>query len=446
MREENDVRIAVIGNVDSGKSTLVGVLTKCVMDDGRGSARAKVFNFDHEQKNGRTSSIGQEIMGFSEDAKQIELERTASKNQEWAHIATNSKKIVTFLDLCGHEKYLKTTMFGLVGLMPDYSMIIVGANMGVSRMTKEHLGISLALKVPIFIVITKIDISPPEVYEKTKETLVKILRSPGCARIPVVVRPDDDVAVLAQNIASDVVTPIFTISNVTGEGLPKLKDFLALLQSRIRISGHFRPASDPVEFLIDGVYQVTGVGIVVAGTMKSGKVVPNTTLLLGPDKTGKFNPVVVRSIHHKRTPVEEAISGQAVCFGIKTVDKKLQLKRTQFRKGMILVDKSANPQSTYDFDAEVIILHHATTIKPNYQAVIHCGVIRQAAKVLEMNTDLLRTGDKGHIKFRFMYRPEYLKVGTTILFREGRTKGLGVVSAVHFSNQGAAAVLPQTGK
>lgn len=80
VREENDVRIAVIGNVDSGKSTLVGVLTKCIMDDGRGSARSKVFNFDHEQKNGRTSSIGQEIMGFNDDAKQVELERTTSKN------------------------------------------------------------------------------------------------------------------------------------------------------------------------------------------------------------------------------------------------------------------------------------------------------------------------------------------------------------------------------
>lgn len=87
---------------------------------------------------------------------------------------------MTFLDLCGHEKYLKTTMFGLVGLLPDYSMIIVGANMGVSRMTKEHLGISLALKVPIFIVITKIDIAPENVYEETKSTLIKILKSPGC--------------------------------------------------------------------------------------------------------------------------------------------------------------------------------------------------------------------------------------------------------------------------
>jgi GTPase len=167
-------------------------------------------------------------MGFDDTSKQVELERASTtKNQAWTQIATSSKKLVTFLDLCGHEKYLKTTMFGLVGLLPDYSMIVVGANMGVSRMTKEHLGISLALKVPIFIVITKIDISPPEVLEKTRDTLVKILKSPGVGRHPIVVRQEDDVSMLAANLSSDKVTPIFTISNVTGEGLPKLKEFLA---------------------------------------------------------------------------------------------------------------------------------------------------------------------------------------------------------------------------
>jgi GTPase len=65
--------------------------------------------------------------------------------------------------------------------------------------------------------------------------------------------------------------------------------------------------------------------------------------------------------------------------------------------------------------------------------VIHCGVIRQAAKVVEMICDdgvAMRSGDKGIIRFRFMYRPEFLKEGTTILFREGRTRGLGVVSRV----------------
>jgi GTPase len=42
------VKIAMVGNVDSGKSTLVGVLTKGLLDDGRGSARLRVFNYPHE--------------------------------------------------------------------------------------------------------------------------------------------------------------------------------------------------------------------------------------------------------------------------------------------------------------------------------------------------------------------------------------------------------------
>jgi elongation factor 1-alpha len=43
-------------------------------------------------------------------------------------------------------------------------MVVIGANMGVQMMTKEHIGISLALKLPLFIVITKIDIAPENVY------------------------------------------------------------------------------------------------------------------------------------------------------------------------------------------------------------------------------------------------------------------------------------------
>jgi GTPase len=149
-RGECDIRVAIIGNVDSGKSTLVGVLSKGELDDGRGAARLRIFNFTHEAENGRTSSIGQEIMGFDEDNKWVEPERVkATKNQCWGHISEKSKKLITFIDLCGHEKYLKTTLFGLVGLLPDYCLIVIGANMGITKMTREHLVISLALKVHI---------------------------------------------------------------------------------------------------------------------------------------------------------------------------------------------------------------------------------------------------------------------------------------------------------
>ena len=52
-----DVRIAVIGNVDSGKSTMIGVLTSGQYDDGRGSARSRILRHNHEQANGRTSCL-----------------------------------------------------------------------------------------------------------------------------------------------------------------------------------------------------------------------------------------------------------------------------------------------------------------------------------------------------------------------------------------------------
>jgi GTPase len=56
-----EVRCAVVGNVDSGKSTTLGVLTRGGLDDGRGRARVGLFRHKHEIETGRTSSVGMEV-------------------------------------------------------------------------------------------------------------------------------------------------------------------------------------------------------------------------------------------------------------------------------------------------------------------------------------------------------------------------------------------------
>jgi hypothetical protein len=43
---------------------------------------------------------------------------------------------------------------------------------------------------------------------------------------------------------------------------------------------------------------------------------------------------------------------------------------------------------------------------------------------------LLRTGDRGLIKFRFVRYKEFLTVGNRLLFREGKTKGIGKIVGV----------------
>ncbi len=50
--------------VDAGKSSMLGVLVKGDLDDGRGKARVNLFRHKHEIESGRTSSVGMEIMGF----------------------------------------------------------------------------------------------------------------------------------------------------------------------------------------------------------------------------------------------------------------------------------------------------------------------------------------------------------------------------------------------
>lgn len=79
----------------------------------------------------------------------------------------------------------------------------IGANAGVIGMTKEHLGLALALNVPVFVVVTKIDMCPPNVLQETLKLLTRILKSPGCRKIPVLVQNTDDVVVTATNFTSE---------------------------------------------------------------------------------------------------------------------------------------------------------------------------------------------------------------------------------------------------
>ncbi|XP_055630758.1 GTP-binding protein 1 [Toxorhynchites rutilus septentrionalis] len=420
--DDNDfteIRVAVVGNVDAGKSTLLGVLTHGELDNGRGFARQRLFRHKHEIESGRTSSVGNDILGF--DSVGNVVNKPDHGTLDWVKICEKSAKVITFIDLAGHERYLKTTVFGMTGHAPDFGMLMIGANSGIIGMTKEHLGLALALSVPVFVVITKIDMCPPNVLQENLKLLYKILKSQGCRKVPVMVKTTDDVVLSATNFVSERLCPIFQVSNVTGENLELLKMFLNLLTVRSSGNDNF-----PTEFQIDDTYAVPGVGTVVSGITLQGVVHLNDVLLLGPNPLGDFQPITVKSIHRKRMVVREVRSGQTASFALK------KIKRSQIRKGMVLVSPDLNPQACWEFDCEILVLHHPTTISSKYgrwSAMVHCGSIRQTAQILQMSKECLRTGDKAVVRFRFIKNPEYMKPGQRMVFREGRTKAVGNVIA-----------------
>ena len=225
--EMNDCRLAMIGNVDSGKSTLIGVLVSQNLDDGRGAARRMVLKHRHEQENGRTSAVTIEILGYDEQNEQV-IPASRGHHARWQEIVEKSSHSVTLIDLCGHERYLKTTLFGLTGMMPDYCCLVVGANMGVQVMTKEHISLATALDIPMFVCLTKLDIAPENVLKTTRRTLAKLLRENG--KMPYPVKDMDAVEAAADSIVSNRITPVFSISSVTGQSIDLLKAFVSKIR------------------------------------------------------------------------------------------------------------------------------------------------------------------------------------------------------------------------
>jgi GTPase len=433
-----EIRIAVMGNVDAGKSTLLGVLKSGSLDNGRGLARECIFKHPHEIETGRTSSVSHHY-----------LETSAWKSKD-----TESKepdKILTFVDLAGHEKYLKTTLYGVNGSSVSYIMIMISAVDGVVGTTKEHLEIALALRVPTFIVITKMDQASdkPDVLEENLHYLEElIVRKKKRKLYPI--KNLDEVSKMPGTILTEKskVIPLFKISNTTGEGIDLIRNFFTNLPEVI----DWRPLRDPKTnktlMNIQDCYDVHGIGLVVSGVVKRGVIRVGETILIGPFD-GEFKQIIVKSIHDNyKNNIQYLPAGCSGCLAIKAVGKDV-IKKNQIKKGMVITVETLKIQY---FKALVQIIHHPTTIKIGYEPTVHCGTIFQTARIMDIvkldkhtreplpvlkeddpgydDMKLLRAGDLADVTFKFLHHFEFIEPESIIFFREGDTKGLGKITNV----------------
>ena len=430
--EDNTIKVATTGNVDSGKTTLIGCLVNNMLDDGRGAARNTIMKTKHELESGRTSQISFNYLKFAND----------EKNPHTTKNRNDIKKIITMVDLAGHEKYLKTTMFGLTGLFIDYALVVVSAEDGVIGSTKEHLGILIHLKVPILVVVTKIDRAPERMYERTIKQLKNIFKIKSVNKKPIFINKDTNKENALEEIKkyteimenTNKIVPIISVSNKTGQNIYLINKLLYNLKPR---SMWNKNDIDGSIYYIDSKYNVKGIGLVLSGTVQGNDVKIGQDMWLGPLKNGRFIPFRIRSLHNNiREEVDFLSNRYTGCMAIKFTSKQTLIKK-QIKKGMIIISKEQyNKNVCWKFKAVITILQHSTTIATNYQPVIHCNSVRQSAKIILEENQVLRVNDTAEVTFKFLFNPEFMLKSSKLFFRDGKTKGIGrVLEVIQIENK-----------
>ena len=258
------VQVAVAGPADTGKSTLIAVLSSgSGLDNGKGLARTQVFRHNHEVKSGRTSSNTQHNLYFGATGNVLNSDTEGCntgngkgcsnrlRSRSDMELADETCRIISFIDLAGSSKYLKTTLHGIVGHSPDHFILVISARKGMEQMTSEFLGLCFALQLNLIIVLTKIDTVSSVITANLVDGLTKMLNRAGngtvSERKAVSIESDDQLDNLrldsVQQLHSrgsasakpiPIVVPIFKVSSVTGEGLSLLRSHLFQLPNHTR--------------------------------------------------------------------------------------------------------------------------------------------------------------------------------------------------------------------
>ena len=403
--------VGTAGHVDHGKSTLVGSLVTGQPDDGQGGTRGFLDVQPHEVERGLSADLSYAVYGFN-DGGPVRMENPHRKADR-AEVVQSADRLVSFVDTVGHEPWLRTTIRGLVGQKLDYGLLVVAADDGPTKTTREHLGILLATDLPTVVAITKADVVTDERVREVEREVERVLRNAD--RTPLrVARHGVDAAI---EEISETVVPVVTTSSVTMQGLSTLDELFEHLPKTADGAGDF-------SMYVDRSYKVTGVGAVASGTVRSGRVEAGDELLLGPFPDGSFRDVEVRSIEMHYHRVDEAKAGRIVGIALKGV------REEDVERGMVLLPRDSDPDAVREFEAEVMVLNHPTRIGEGYEPVVHVETVSEAAAIYPEGGHLL-PGDTGRARVRFKFRPYVVEEGQRFVFREGQSKGVGTITDVH---------------
>ena len=351
------LRFITAGNVDDGKSTLIGRL---LFD----SKNILVDQLEALEKQSRNKEDGEIDLALLTDGLRAEREQGITIDVAYKYFSTNKRKFI-IADAPGHIQYTRNMVTGASNA--DLIIILVDARNGIAEQTRRHSIIASLLQIPhVIVAVNKMDLVDysQDVFNNIVidyAQIAKTLDLKDVKFLPISALKGDN-----------IVDRSTAISWYHGPALLELLENLAvekdvnLVQSRFPVQYVIRPQTEEW-------HDYRGyAGKVISGIYKKGDAV--TVLPTG--LTTK-----IRSIEKGGREVDEAFATQSVVLHL---EDDIDVSR-----GDVIVKNDNKPKSGQELEVLLCWMDNKPLIQGNkYMLQINSRVVRSIVKEIEYKLDV----------------------------------------------------------
>ncbi len=301
------------------------------------------------------------LTGIDTDRLEEEKRRGISIELGFAHKDLGDGIRAGFIDVPGHERFVRTMLAGVSGI--DVVLLVIGADEGIKPQTREHFDICRLLGVERgIVVLTKADLVDAEWLE--------------------LVRMEVEEFVAGSFLEG---APILPVSAKTGQGMDALQAELRKLAGTL----HPRDASAAFRLPIDRAFAMKGFGTVVTGTLLAGQVAVEQEVEIYP--TGRRVRVRGLQVHGKAAT--KAVAGQRTALNLAGVE------HSQLERGMVLSEPGWFAPVRVA-DARLVLLPTAKPLKLRTLVHLHAGTAETIAEMRLLEGDSLQPGESAWVRLR----------------------------------------------
>jgi selenocysteine-specific elongation factor len=302
------------------------------------------------------------LTGINPDRLKEEQERGITIDIGFAPLPIGPDLTVGFVDVPGHEKFVKNMLAGVWGI--DLVLLVISADESIMPQTREHFEICSLLRVPRgLIALTKIDLVDSDLRELAALEVREFVRGSFLESAPIV-----------------------PVSARTGEGLDALREAIGSLAQQ----GEPGRGGSLLRLPVDRAFSIRGFGTVVTGTLVSGRLAEADEVALYPGGAASR----VRGLQVHGRSVGEARAGQRTAVNLHGLDA------AAVSRGDVL-GRPGELASTSLLDVSLSLLSSAPApLKDLARVRFHQGTSELLARVKLLDRARLEPGEEGFAQLR----------------------------------------------